>query len=60
MGIFSIDLDFCKHVKLDIIAFDKFFDLTVSPWLLTSKLITREGQDTEALSSIPEDMEFGW
>ena len=57
MGIFSIHMDLGEHVKLDVIALNKFLYLLTCAWLLTTKLITGEGKNTETFFSIPESSE---
>lgn len=52
VGIISVHTDLAVHIKLDVIASGKLFDLRVAPWLLFPKLVAGEGQDPQTALSV--------
>lgn len=54
MCIITVNIDFAKHVKLNIEFLDEFFDICFTTRLLIAKLVTRETQNTQAMGlSVP-------
>ena len=54
MSIVTININFCKQIKLGTMCNCKFFYFSIGSRFLASKLITRKAKDSKTKLMIPE------